>query len=295
MTTTYGAEEFEAVLTERGLLHRHVRLATRLRLGFPLGDMRPLEETFTPDNHKAGVDHLDFIQDYVREQVALGHMTGPYTQRQVHEILGSHFRTSPLAVTEKPNSKSGWRLIQNCSYKDRHGVSVNSMIDADDFPTKWGTAAQVAEVQGRPGREEPGAMMRTAVGVPSGGASLDGGGSSDMPKGTGRFSLAVRAGCLRQAVSGLLAVSGTLSWASRLGLFSRFGHAVLGQAVSGCLAVSGTLLGKAVSGSLAVSGTPSWAKPSRARRSGNRSGTSFRARHFGHVARAHRLRWRPDN
>ncbi len=68
----------------------------------------------------------------------------------MEEILGSPFRTSPLAVTEKPGSTSGWRLIQNCSFKDRHGVSVNDMIDSDDFQTKWGTAAEVAEIVSHP-------------------------------------------------------------------------------------------------------------------------------------------------
>lgn len=111
-----------------------------------MGDMQPLVETFTPENHKAGIEHIEFIREYVDEQVAAGHMTGPYDRQQVRNILGTHFRSSPLAVAEKPNSKSGWRLVQNCSFKDRHGVSVNDMIDSDDFPTKWGTAAQVAEL-----------------------------------------------------------------------------------------------------------------------------------------------------
>lgn len=144
--TTYRAEGFEEVLRELGLLEQYPLLGARLRFGFPLGDMSPLVRTFTPDNHKAGVEHLDFIQEYLDEQVALGHMTGPYSRERVEEILEGPFRTSPLAVTEKPGSKSGWRLIQNCSFEDEYGVSVNSMIDSDDFPTKWGTAAQVAEV-----------------------------------------------------------------------------------------------------------------------------------------------------
>ena len=134
------------VLSELGLLHRYPLLGTRLWEGFPIGDMQPLTETFAPDNHKAGVEHMDFIQSYVDEQVALGHMTGPYTGHQAEEILGSCFRSSPLAVTEKPGSKSGLRLIQNCSFEDRHGISVNTMIDSDDFLTRWGTAAQVAEI-----------------------------------------------------------------------------------------------------------------------------------------------------
>ncbi|GBE79380.1 hypothetical protein SCP_0205780 [Sparassis crispa] len=88
---------------------------------------------------------MSFIKAYVSEQVSLGRMTGPYMKDQVETILGSHFVSSPLAVVPKAGSKK-FRLVQNCSYKDEFGVSVNSQIDSDDFPTKWGTAAQVAEI-----------------------------------------------------------------------------------------------------------------------------------------------------
>ncbi len=111
-----------------------------------MGDMVPITQTFTPENHKAGIQHIDFIEQYIQEQVDLGHMTGPYERARVEQMLGSPFRSSPLAVTEKPGSTSGWRLVQNCSFSDQHGVSVNDMIDSDDFPTKWGTAAEVAEI-----------------------------------------------------------------------------------------------------------------------------------------------------
>ncbi|OBZ78926.1 hypothetical protein A0H81_01330 [Grifola frondosa] len=103
-------------------------------------------EDIHPPNHKSGIENLDFIKSYINEQVTLGRMTGPYTRTEVEKILGTPFVSSPLAVVEKPGSAGKWRLVQNCSYEDENGISVNSQINSDDFPTKWGTAAQVAEI-----------------------------------------------------------------------------------------------------------------------------------------------------
>ncbi|OJT03434.1 hypothetical protein TRAPUB_5853 [Trametes pubescens] len=145
--TTYRADVFEEELRRWELWEEFGYLPTRLRGGFPIGNMEPLTRTFTPENHKGGKENMAFIEDYVAEQVALGHMTGPYSRMRVEEILGSHFRSSPLSVVEKAGSVGKWRLIQNCSFPDEFGISVNDMIDSDDFPMKWGTAAEVAEIK----------------------------------------------------------------------------------------------------------------------------------------------------
>ncbi|THH14019.1 hypothetical protein EUX98_g9656, partial [Antrodiella citrinella] len=47
---------------------------------------------------------------------------------------------------DKAGAPGKYRLVQNCSYKNDEGVSVNSQINSDDFPTRWGTAAQVAKI-----------------------------------------------------------------------------------------------------------------------------------------------------
>ncbi|OJT04921.1 hypothetical protein TRAPUB_4263 [Trametes pubescens] len=145
-TAGHHADVFEEELRRWGLWEEFGYLPTRLRGGFPIGNMEPLTRTFTPENHKGGKENMDFIEEYVAEQVALGHMTGPYSRERVEGILGTPFRSSPLSVVEKAGSVGKWRLIQNCSFPDEFGVSVNDMIDSDDFPTKWGTAAEVAEI-----------------------------------------------------------------------------------------------------------------------------------------------------
>ncbi|KAJ3019648.1 hypothetical protein NUW54_g20 [Trametes sanguinea] len=144
--TTYHARVFETELRRWNLWECFGALPTCLCCGFSISNMQPLTRTFTLDNHKGGPEHMDFIKAYVEEQVVLGHMPGPFTHQQVESLLGSCFRSSPLSVVKKPNMPGKWRLIQNCSFKDELRVLVNDMIDSDDFPTVWGTAAEVADI-----------------------------------------------------------------------------------------------------------------------------------------------------
>ncbi|TFK83907.1 hypothetical protein K466DRAFT_463882, partial [Polyporus arcularius HHB13444] len=51
-------------------------------------------------NYPAASEHMDFILEYISEQVRLGRMTGPYSKQQVERILGSHFVSSPLTVNQ---------------------------------------------------------------------------------------------------------------------------------------------------------------------------------------------------
>lgn len=144
--TPYIADVFEQTLHDCNLLDEYASLPNKLRYGFPIGDFEIPTFSFTPHNHPSGVEHMDFINSYVQEQVAIGRMTGPYSQTQVESILGGFFVSSPLSVVDKASAPGKFRLIQNCSYKDANKVSVNDQIDSDNFPTKWGTASQVAEL-----------------------------------------------------------------------------------------------------------------------------------------------------
>ncbi|THH20436.1 hypothetical protein EUX98_g8586 [Antrodiella citrinella] len=144
--TPYNADVFEAELRRLDLLDRYPLLAHKFRYGFPIGDFDSLAYSFTPPNHSSGIEHLDFITAYIDEQVSIGRMTGPYTRHEVETVLGTPFVSSPLSVVDKAGAPGKYRLVQNCSYKNDEGVSVNSQINSDDFPTRWGTAAQVAEI-----------------------------------------------------------------------------------------------------------------------------------------------------
>lgn len=144
--TPYDADVFESTLRDCGLLDRYPDLPDRLRNGFPIGDVPRPSQTETPRNHASLPHHVDFIKTYAEEQVKLNRMTGPYTRGDVEHILRSPFVSSPLSVVDKAGAPGKYRLVQNCSFENEAGISVNYYIDSDDFPTEWGTASQFAEI-----------------------------------------------------------------------------------------------------------------------------------------------------
>lgn len=144
--TPYRADAFERSLVKLGLIDKHKHLPSRLRNGFPIGEFDTLTRSYTPNNYFRDPKHLAFALEYVQEQVALGRMTGPYTQSQVEEVLGGPFKSAPLSAIDKAGSPGKLRLIQNCSFKHEDGVSMNDFIDPEEYPTTWGTASEVAQI-----------------------------------------------------------------------------------------------------------------------------------------------------
>jgi hypothetical protein len=53
---------------------------------------------------------------------------------------------SPLGVVEKAREPGKFWVIRDLSYQNPERYSINSFQDSDNFPTEWGTAAQVAEI-----------------------------------------------------------------------------------------------------------------------------------------------------
>ena len=72
-------------------------------------------------------------------------MTGPFSIEEAHHIFGGHFCTTPLGLVQKEENMTKWWVIRNASKKDSYGVSVNDMIESDDFPTRWSSAWIVAQ------------------------------------------------------------------------------------------------------------------------------------------------------
>lgn len=144
--TPYRADRFESILRQLGLWTQYSDLPHRLRTGFLIGEFDPLTRTHTPPNHLHRPEQLKFVSEYVREQVQLRRMSGPYTQTQVESFLGGPFMSSPIFLIHKAGSPGKFRLIQDCSFKNKDGFSVNDFIDSDKFPTRWNTALEVAQI-----------------------------------------------------------------------------------------------------------------------------------------------------
>ena len=86
----------------------------------------------------------EIVSDYIAEEVTLGHIAGPFTQEETHLVAKGHFRTVPVGLVEKDSSKGTFCMIQHFSKEDELGISVNSQIDSDDFPTCWHSAYTMA-------------------------------------------------------------------------------------------------------------------------------------------------------
>jgi hypothetical protein len=67
-------------------------------------------------------------------------MSGLFTLDKTHIIFNGHFRTLPLGLAEKEVGDGKFRLVRNLSKRDADGISVNDMLNSDDFPTRWGSA-----------------------------------------------------------------------------------------------------------------------------------------------------------
>jgi len=85
------------------------------------------------------------MTECIAAEVALGHMSGPFTHEEMHLIFGGHFRTIPVGLVEKDPIKGTFCLIQHFSKADKLGVSVNSQLDSDNFPTHWHSAYTMAD------------------------------------------------------------------------------------------------------------------------------------------------------
>ncbi len=75
-------------------------------------------------------------------------MLGPFSRDKVESILGP-FQCSPLSVNvqdQGPSEEPKLRVIRNLSKGSRDIPSTNDYIDTENFPTRFGSAAQVAKI-----------------------------------------------------------------------------------------------------------------------------------------------------
>jgi hypothetical protein len=114
-----------------------------------MGTFPPLDKTVIFNNRPLDEEKQKFLNDYFKEEVELGRMSGPYTQEELEGILGSPFQCSPIAIDEKPingtfNMKL--RMCINLSKGDKLRPSTNSHSQKEDFLTSYDPAAHVADL-----------------------------------------------------------------------------------------------------------------------------------------------------
>ena len=146
--TPLNADAWEHELRITGLLARYPLIPRSIRLGFDIG-IRPISTTFTPPNRPTVLDNIDAFRELVRKERQLGRYYGPFTRSEVESLIGP-FQTSPFSLIPKPHKPQVLRLIQNLSYPRNPlptGISsINSSIDASEYPCTWGTFTAISLV-----------------------------------------------------------------------------------------------------------------------------------------------------
>lgn len=149
IVTPYSADAFEENLQRFNLTHRFPHLVQNLHEGFPLGyNMHPIHKTFTPPNHPSATLHRDQVLSFLEGEHEAGRMSGPFSRSDTESILGGPFRTSPIhvVVTQKADGSPKYCITINLSFPDDSGVSVNDMIESDDFPTVFNGPKDVEQI-----------------------------------------------------------------------------------------------------------------------------------------------------
>ena len=138
---------FDTLLTRYNLSNSFPTLVHRIRYGFPLGNFMPLLRTYVFRNHVFNPSDVDRPSQYLAEEVAVGRMSGPFTEGELRWYFGNqHFQTAPLGVVPKASEPGCFRIIRDASYKGDAPRSVNDQIDPDEQATRWGKALDMAEI-----------------------------------------------------------------------------------------------------------------------------------------------------
>jgi hypothetical protein len=161
ITTPYDANAFDLLLKKHNLETKHPFLTENMRRGFPMGDFPILHQTTIFPNHPSCADHEEFIRTYLEEEVEAGRMSGPFSQEEIETILMGPFLCSPIIISvqlQNAGEPDKLRLCRHLSKGNKHQPSTNAYINKEKFPTKYNTAAEVAEIV---------SYVHTSVSLPS--------------------------------------------------------------------------------------------------------------------------------
>lgn len=157
-------DEWEHLLRESDTPQKFAGIPKGLREGFSISlDKYTLSSTYIPPNHFKSKQHVQIIHEKIASEIVLGRISRGFTPEELQSQIGN-FTTTPMAVVEQCLGK--FRIVIDHSFLkrslppssscntqpsadgetpliafDTSETSINSLINADDFPCKWGTFA----------------------------------------------------------------------------------------------------------------------------------------------------------
>ncbi|KAL7277221.1 hypothetical protein ACG7TL_009071 [Trametes sanguinea] len=126
-----------------GILADWGHVVQGLRVGFDVGIKEQPRSTTLFTNHSSTLDAA-FIDSYIVGEQAAGRYSHAFDPAELEQLIGP-YRTAPLGLVPKPHSNK-FHLIQDLSFPrhDPFATSVNAGVNANSFPTAWGTFNDVS-------------------------------------------------------------------------------------------------------------------------------------------------------
>lgn len=140
------ADAWEQELRRAGLLGRFAKIPNGLRLGFEI-DFPPVSVMQVPPNKSSITEYQNEFESIIRKKLDKGRYIGPFRAESLEGLIGP-FQSSPLSIIPKPGKPGKFRIVQNFSFPASPNVShpnpsINSYINASDFPTTWGKFSNI--------------------------------------------------------------------------------------------------------------------------------------------------------
>jgi hypothetical protein len=136
-------------LRNAGALERFAKIPEGLRLGFKI-DFPSISDVQAPPNKDSISEFSREFESIIQRELDKGRYVGPFSAEVLEHLIGP-FQSSPMSIIPKPGKPGNCRLIQNFSFLHLSNTpflnpSVNSHIDANNFPTTWGKFSVVYQL-----------------------------------------------------------------------------------------------------------------------------------------------------
>jgi len=164
INTTYKSESWSKQLSEHNLVGKYPKLVEGIMHGFHLG-IPTILQTYTPNNHPSISLYRDAYVENISKAFQSDRYFGPYSRSEVEALIGP-FQSSPLSLVPKSGKPGKFRAVHDFSYPHSSSTStpsINSSINADDYPCTWGTFEAVCLVISRLPPESQGSVRDVAA------------------------------------------------------------------------------------------------------------------------------------
>ena len=144
--TPYNPDTWTTELHNAGIIDHFNTIPDGLKFGFKI-DFPNITHVQTPMNAPSINMYSSKFRNTIQKEITKGRYIRPFPLPLIYDTLGP-FQSSPLSLIPKPGRPSKFRLVQNFSFPStpnstNPSPSINSALNADNFPTTWGKFSTV--------------------------------------------------------------------------------------------------------------------------------------------------------